>query len=423
MKWSAWEGPIKPAAVLVLLGMSLACSLDPPPTEDHFLSRDELVLRLAQIQVGLDRVRPQLVAVQGKSFQLGTVDQLSAHVSVVARRLPPNATEEERLAGAVGVNLAGLGFDTVRLDADATAIGLGGVVHRTSLVSMGTLLPAMDAFAADPTWANRHVDEAQRLVYRVALQRDNAVEALGYAQIGRAGVQAAATANGALGLAELSMGGAAALTRLVHVIRSGGTGVGALAVTAEGGVAVMQLTAAGRSIVLTEAEIAALVHAGILSLASWNLMLMASGKPKQVDPERFQNWVNGLAPRPAERGKPAYEFQVKHCGEKEHLAMSENGKQIWVDGVRAKDATLLEAKYVGTPERSPYRSESAFPDKLRAKIRNEQLEQLLRYADVIRDPGTPATSLEIITNDPGAVRYFTELLDEAGIPGRVVLKP
>ncbi|HYV50144.1 MAG TPA: restriction endonuclease fold toxin-2 domain-containing protein [Myxococcaceae bacterium] len=84
---------------------------------------------------------------------------------------------------------------------------------------------------------------------------------------------------------------------------------------------------------------------------------------------------------------------------------------------------LLEAKYVGDVERSPFVPGSKLPPDVRAQVRVRELAQLKRYAAVIRDPSTPAVGLEIITNEPGAVGYFEELMQEAEVPGRVVVKP
>jgi hypothetical protein len=228
-------------------------------------------------------------------------------------------------------------------------------------------------------------------------------------------------------MVELSFGGAVTFTRLIQLMKAGGAEYGALVVAAEGGgVMALRFAAAGRSVVLTEMEIAALVNAGILSAASWNLMMMASGKGKRVDSKRFKEWEDSQPRRPAPRGDPANEYQVRQCGETETQVQAESGTKIWADGTRAEEAMLLEAKHAGSVERSPYLPGSKFPEKLRAKVQLEQLEQLeklKRYAAVVRDPSTPAVGVEIITNEPGAVGYFEKLMQEAGVPGRVVLKP
>jgi hypothetical protein len=403
----------------------LACSTGLEPVrEDHFFNRAELLARLAEIQVRLDRVKPLLVADQGKSFQLNVVDRVSQHVAVVTRRLPERATGNELQAGAVGVNLASMMYDFIQLDADATYIGLGGVVHAPARRSRDALFTAMDQFVADPAWANRNVEAIERQIFGLALIRDNAADQLGNANFFRAGVESAAVTSGALGAVELSYGGAAAFTRLIQLMKAGGTELGALAVVAEGGGALaIRFAAAGRSIALTEVEIAALVDAGILSAASWSLMMMASGQSKRADPKRFQAWVDSVPTRPAETNTPALQYQAKHCGPKEYLVAAENGKQVWADGVRAGDAMLVEAKHSSSLERTPFDLSSKLPVKVQDSIRTKQLNELLRYAEVIRDPSTPAVGVEIVTNSPTAVRYFEELLRDAGLPGRVVVKP
>jgi hypothetical protein len=411
-------------AALSSLLVLLACTTGLEPVrEDHFFSRAELLVRLAQIQVGLDRVKPLLVADQGRSFQLDVVDRVSRHVAVTARRLPERSAQGALQAGAVGVNLAGLAYDAVRLDAGATYIGLGGVVHTPARQMRSDLFEAMDHFEADPTWANKNVDSVERSVLRLCHVRDNAADQLANANFMRAGVQSAAVTSGALGMVELSLGGAVAFTRLIELMKASGAEIGSLAVVGQGGAVALQFAAAGKAITLTEVEIAALVDAGILSAASWNLMMMTSGRSKRVDPKRFQRWVDSREKRPAPRGTPAAEYQVKHCGEDEFLVSAENGAKVWADGVRPEEAALVEAKHVGSSDRSPYLPGSGFPDKLRLKVRADLLEQLQRYAEVVRDPTTPATAVEIVTNHPDAVELFEQLLQEAGVPGKVVVRP
>jgi len=304
-----------------------------------------LLGRLAQIQVGLDRVKPLLVADQGKSFQLNAVDRVSRHVAVTARRLPERATQDELQAGAVGVNLAGLAYDVIRLDAGGTYIGLGGVVHRSARKLRDELVEAMDRFETEPAWANRDVETIERSVFRMAQIRDNAADQLANANFMRAGVQSAAVTSGALGMVELSFGGAVMFTRLIEMMKAGGTEFGALAVVGEGGAVALQFAAAGKAIALTEVEIAALVNAGILSAASWNLMMMASGKSKRADPKQFQQWVDLQPKRPADRGKPRDEYQVKQCGgEKEPLVQAESGSKVWADGTRARGRDAARSK-------------------------------------------------------------------------------
>jgi hypothetical protein len=50
-------------------------------------------------------------------------------------------------------------------------------------------------------------------------------------------------------------------------------------------------------------------------------------------------------------------------------------------------------------------------------------DEFSRYAAVINDPGNPLVGLRVITNETGAVPYFTDLRQQHGIPGSVVVYP
>lgn len=96
-------------------------------------------------------------------------------------------------------------------------------------------------------------------------------------------------------------------------------------------------------------------------------------------------------------------------------------KNYMADGI--SETTVLEAKFVGNPDRSPFIEDSRFPDFLRrrtdAKIRGE----FYRASQVLRDNDNPLTSFRVITNDPKAAPYFEKLMREYNIPGEVVVEP
>lgn len=63
------------------------------------------------------------------------------------------------------------------------------------------------------------------------------------------------------------------------------------------------------------------------------------------------------------------------------------------------------------------------PDFIQGKIDAKMDDEFSRYAAVINDPGNPLAGLRVITNESGAVRYFTNLMKHHGIPGSVVVNP
>jgi hypothetical protein len=56
-------------------------------------------------------------------------------------------------------------------------------------------------------------------------------------------------------------------------------------------------------------------------------------------------------------------------------------------------------------------------------VRLELFGQLQRYVAVIAGAATPVIGLEIITNEARAVPYREALMMQAGVPGRVVVRP
>src|SRR5262249_46076545 len=99
------------------------------------------------------------------------------------------------------------------------------------------------------------------------------------------------------------------------------------------------------------------------------------------------------------------------------------GEKVWADGIRAEDQTLLDAKFIDKPGRSPFIEGSDCPDFIRDKILPQIDDEFRRYAAVISDSNTPVKALEVITNDARAVPYFEGLLEKYGIPGNVVVRP
>lgn len=144
---------------------------------------------------------------------------------------------------------------------------------------------------------------------------------------------------------------------------------------------------------------------------------------KKPDRHAFENWIRRARRRqPIETPEKAAAFQQKYAGAEEILVEG-GGVQVWADGVRVSDSYLVDAKFIDKPGVSPFIKESTCPDAVREVIRAKEVQQFLRYAEVISDPLTPAVGLEVITNDARAIPFFEELLRELGIPGRVITPP
>ncbi|MEV4442187.1 LamG-like jellyroll fold domain-containing protein [Streptomyces sp. NPDC049577] len=115
-------------------------------------------------------------------------------------------------------------------------------------------------------------------------------------------------------------------------------------------------------------------------------------------------------------------YQIRTVGSTEYHATG-GGTKVWADGLDSNASELLDAKYVGNPGRSPFVPGGKVPDFIQAKIDAKMNDEFSRYASVINDPGNPLVGLRVITNESGAVPYFTRLMQQHGIPGSVVVHP
>ncbi|MFF5160042.1 DUF6531 domain-containing protein [Streptomyces sp. NPDC000348] len=115
-------------------------------------------------------------------------------------------------------------------------------------------------------------------------------------------------------------------------------------------------------------------------------------------------------------------YQIRHCGPTEYRATG-GGEVVWADGIDSNTAELLDAKHVGKPKASPFIPTSGMPPFIRDKIVADLDDEFRRYGAVINDPNTPVTGLRVITNHSDAVPFFQGLMQQHGVPGRVVVAP
>jgi hypothetical protein len=134
-----------------------------------------------------------------------------------------------------------------------------------------------------------------------------------------------------------------------------------------------------------------------------------------------QKWVKWLETKPTPSKGPRNQFEILHTGPV-NFRVTAGGKAVWADGVRVEKtgAVLLEAKYISKDKASPFAGKAR--DKEIQFIRDQVEDEFRRYAAIIGDRKTPATSLEVIVNSSGAAPYFNGLLKTFHIPGRVVIR-
>ncbi|NER93992.1 MAG: hypothetical protein F6J86_09150 [Symploca sp. SIO1B1] len=136
-------------------------------------------------------------------------------------------------------------------------------------------------------------------------------------------------------------------------------------------------------------------------------------KEDAYSPEKLakacEKWISQFPSRETPQNKAHDLYEIKHTGSNNYL-IEGGGEQVWADGYRTRDATVLEAKFTGNPERSPFIDDSNLPSFLKNQIRSRLENEFERYGAVINDANNPMKNLEVITNNPRSKPYFEELL-------------
>ena len=127
-------------------------------------------------------------------------------------------------------------------------------------------------------------------------------------------------------------------------------------------------------------------------------------------------YVAGLPQKRTPTGGPEDQFEIEQTGPMNYRVPAGN-ETFDIDGYEGN--TILDAKYVGNPGRSPFIHGSKAPSFLREKIRQDQLDEFRRVKVILNDSTNPFTDFEVRTNDSSAAAYFRDLLREQGLPDRV----
>jgi hypothetical protein len=408
-------------AMVVCLGCEHADG--PPAGEIQPRSKRESAAGLLRVELQLAALKDFIEhnpTIPSSGSRLEEVRFLRAHVARCESWLAGTETARRQLtAASVGLDLSGVGYDLIRTDLEATLHHLAGLARPASNAALKRVWHGVRALEADPASASSP-ETTSDLVY-AETQRDSLMAAGPWANVLRPGVVAASNTSSAYSLAKAAAAAGAALGRVAGALAEPAGAAMGVEVSAGGAAAVSLVTSSG-AIVITEVELIALVQAGALSATAVQLMMMANGRPPKVpDPRKFAEWSGRAPTRPPNTpDKDHAKFQVKYAGPLERYFRAPSGEEIWADGVREADCRLLEAKLVSDPDVSPFVSAS---NRIQGVIQERIRQEFLRYAAVIRDPGSPAIALEVITNEARAVPFFESLLQELGIPGEVVVRP
>jgi hypothetical protein len=391
-----------------------------PPFPRDILSREESAASLLRIELDarLLRHRADVPGIEGHAARIEALDSLLEHI----RRTSGFLAEGKSRAGTVGIDLAGVTYDLMRADFEATVRGISGPFRSPCNRGIAWAGVGIQGLEEDPGWADR-TEEVEQALGNAIFHRDNVFRTAPIANILKSGVAAGSITTSAISAAALLRTGVAALGRLGAWIQQGGAAFGALQAV-PGGAGAIQLVAGSGAIALTHAEVMALATAGQLSATAASLYMMAKGQPPKVPQSKaFTEWSSKLPAKQTPANSDASRYEIAKAGPRNYQVKGAGEEPIWADGLRASDGHVLEAKYVGDAARSPYVDGSACPEFLRAKTLVDLEREFQRYAAVIRDRSNPVVGLEVIVSDVRAVPLFERLLSKFSIPGQVIVLP
>ncbi|MCR9201148.1 MAG: hypothetical protein NXI04_21115 [Planctomycetaceae bacterium] len=142
----------------------------------------------------------------------------------------------------------------------------------------------------------------------------------------------------------------------------------------------------------------------------------------QPSAPRVVDHTAGLQSKPARNSFVWDRFQRWAAGDTE-FRVTGGGEAYWADGI---DGTaLIDAKYAGAG-RSYYKPWSSSTEIGRTKMKgiiDQTYDEFRRARDIIADPNTPWTKLQIRTNDFEARTFFEKIMHDLDVPGEVIVYP
>jgi len=250
-----------PVAALLLAACDSSFESGPRVTPAN-----ESLWLLVGLQLKLDGIRPYLSQASSKSASPVRVDRLTSEVLSTCEVLTSQTlTDDELRAARYRVDLVAVACGLLQADALASAGGIGGTAHATTLGGMGWINEAFENIRGDPLWPVREPRDAERHMLMAVSHRDNLRKSIPASAFMTAGAHAAILTSGEIATAKLAGVGAGALARLLAFV--GETGEGSAVITASfaGGVGAVQIVAGGRTLALTVEEVLALASAGAIT--------------------------------------------------------------------------------------------------------------------------------------------------------------
>jgi hypothetical protein len=143
-----------------------------------------------------------------------------------------------------------------------------------------------------------------------------------------------------------------------------------------------------------------------------------------------QTYANGLERGPIRGNNPrAAAYQQRVTGTNQEFNLQHPGDDLgmrsqWADNIDPSRAAVVDAKFASNPAHGVYGNESTMQGRLPDRWDNAragQVTEMSRYADRIASPDNPLQRVIVTTNHPGAVEYFADIMNEAGVRNGVVV--
>lgn len=329
---------------------------------------------LVDFQLQVDALRPVLFALQGKSFQLKRLDELSEEIEQAASQIEAARSPQDLRAARYRIDLIGVELDVIQVHAQASAHGVGGAVSSSCLQAMQYLDDLRHRVRANQRWPVEAPDEADRLLDRAVVHAANAMRAAPVANVMKAGVTAAAMTSGAASLVRLTQVARLGLGRLAAFMRGSGVAEARLAAAFQGGAGSLQLvTTSGGALVLTTGEAIALAKDGVISAVALHLLFRASHVHHIATDKNTVSDANGGP------WTPQFEKIFKRAG----MTLDDEANPVEVEGHQGPHPEAYHRE-VYRRLREATRNLKANPSEMRQAL----VKTLRELAKEIQTPGT-----------------------------------
>ncbi|HYV47713.1 MAG TPA: AHH domain-containing protein [Myxococcaceae bacterium] len=252
----------------------------------------------ALVVLRAEGLRPVVRTLGDRSYGENSLDAIEAQVAQAVDLLNPEQVDDvdRRRAAAVAIEFASLECDAVAADVQAVQRGMRLVARRPSNRVVQYANEVRIAMAQDWRWSLDHKAQVEESIEKARAFRDMIFEWAPWAPVMKAGVAAANFTQLYVSVGQLLVNAPAALERVTAWLRGPGSGGAQFALAGEGGTLAVQLVAESGAIVLTEAELTALVQAGQVSRLALQLIYLARGHLHHIATDK--NWISDASGGP-----------------------------------------------------------------------------------------------------------------------------